>query len=184
MLWQLSMLWLANSSYQSETKPLAIMIRDGCPRCGSTHTQRNGHIRRGKQSYRCKDCGRQLVSEFEQRRVSDEEKALIERLRRERLSLPGICRVVGVTMRWLMGFAVECYDGAPEDLNVQRPQCPDNVIIRRLEAEADELCSFVGKKSNKHWLWLAMAAHTRQVIAFHGGDRRKRRARKLWKKIR
>ncbi len=120
MLWQLSMLWLANSPHQSETKPLAIMIRDCCPRCGSTHTKRNGHIRSGKQSYRCKDCGRQFVSEFEQRRVSDEQKALIERLLRERLSLQGICRVVGVAMRWLMGFVVECYDGAPEDLNVQR----------------------------------------------------------------
>ena len=57
------------------------------------------------------------------------------------------------------------------------------MIIRRLEAEADELCSFVGKKSNKQWLWLAMDAHTRQVIAFHVGDRCKCSARKLWKKI-
>lgn len=86
-------------------------------------------------------------------------------------------------MRWLLSFVVECYDGAPEHLNVQLPQCPDNVVIRQLAAEADELFSFVRKKSNKQWLWLAMDAATRQVIAFQVGDRSKSSARKLWNKI-
>src|ERR671919_807784 len=63
------------------------------------------------------------------------------------------------------------------------PQCPGSMLIRRLEAEADELCSFVGKKTNKQWLWLALDAQTRQVLAFHVGDRSRRSARKLWKKI-
>lgn len=54
-----------------------------------------------------------------------------------------------ISIKWLLGFAVQCYDAAPEHLNVQLPQCPENVLIRRLEAEADELCSFVGKKADK-----------------------------------
>jgi insertion element IS1 protein InsB len=82
-----------------------------------------------------------------------------------------------------MSFVVECYDEAPEHLNVTLPACANNVVIRRLEAQADELWSFVGKKSNQQWLWLAMDSTTRQVIAFHVGDRSKRSARKLWKKI-
>lgn len=120
--------------------------RDCCPECGSTRAKKNGHFRSGKQSYRCKDCGRQFVSELEQRCVSDDERALVKRLLGERLSLQGICRAVGVSMRWLLSFVVECYDGAPEHLNVQLPQCPDNVVIRQLAAEADELFSFVRKK--------------------------------------
>jgi insertion element IS1 protein InsB len=40
------------------------------------------------------------------------------------------------------------------------------VVIQRLEAEADELWSFVGKKANKPWLWIAMDAKTRQGIAW------------------
>ncbi len=121
--------------------------------------------------------------QFEQRLVSTEERALIQRLLCERLSLHGICRAVGVSMKWLLSFMVECYEAAPEHLNVQLPQCPENVRIRCLQAEADELCSFVGKKANKQWLWLAIDAQTRQVIAFYVGDRSRKSARKLWKRI-
>ena len=42
-------------------------------------------------------------------------------------------------------------------------------MIQRLEVEADEMASFVQKKANKQWIWIAMDAKTRQVIAFHVG---------------
>jgi insertion element IS1 protein InsB len=57
------------------------------------------------------------------------------------------------------------------------------VVIRQLDAEADELWSVVGKKANKPWLWMAMDAKTCQVIAFHVGDRSRERAKELWAKI-
>src|SRR5262249_3888324 len=56
-------------------------------------------------------------------------------------------------------------------------------MVQRLEAELDELWSFVGKKANRHWVWIAMDATTRQVIAFHVGDRSGQSAPALWKKI-
>jgi insertion element IS1 protein InsB len=49
--------------------------------------------------------------------------------------------------------------------------------------EADEMASFVKKKANKQWIWLAMDATTRQVMAFHVGDRRRKNAKRLWAKI-
>lgn len=63
------------------------------------------------------------------------------------------------------------------------PVSPTDVVMRQLEAEADELWSFVGKRANKQWIWIAMAARTRHVIAFHVGDRRRERARQLWAQI-
>jgi IS1 family transposase len=45
------------------------------------------------------------------------------------------------------------------------------VLLSRLEAEADEMWSFVQKKANKQWIWIAMDATTCQIIAFHVGDR-------------
>jgi insertion element IS1 protein InsB len=54
------------------------------------------------------------------------------------------------------------------------------VILQRLEAELDELWSFVGKKANRQWVWIAMDATTRQVIAFHVGDRSQTSAEHLW----
>ncbi len=160
-----------------------MLVRSGCRRCSAQQYKKNGHIHNGKQNHQCKVCGRQFVLEFDQRLVSEEHQTLIERLLCERLSLQGICRAVGVDMKWLMGFIVERYEAAPDHLNVQLPQCPETVMIRQLEAEADELCSFVGKKTNKQWLWLALDAHSHQVIAFYVGDRSKRSARKLWKRI-
>ena len=52
-----------------------------------------------------------------------------------------------------------------------------------MEVEADERCSFVGKKANKQWLWLALDARSRQVLAFHVGDRSGNSARQLWEKL-
>jgi len=55
--------------------------------------------------------------------------------------------------------------------------------VYKLEAEADEMWSFVQKKANKQWIWLAMDATTRQIIAFHVGDRSRESAKALWATI-
>jgi IS1 family transposase len=52
-----------------------------------------------------------------------------------------------------------------------------------LEAELDELWSFVGKKANRQWVWIAMDAAMRQIVAFHVGDRSRQSAEALWQKI-
>ena len=79
-------------------------VRDKCPRCGSMNFKKNGHIHNGKQNHLCKDCGRQFVSNPTQRIVSLEHRELVKRALAERVSLHGVCRVVGVSMRWLMSF--------------------------------------------------------------------------------
>jgi insertion element IS1 protein InsB len=57
------------------------------------------------------------------------------------------------------------------------------VVIQRLEVEADEMQGLVKKKENKPWMWIAMDAKTRQVMAFHVGARSRRSAKRLWAKI-
>ena len=76
---------------------------------------------------------------------------------------------------------VERFAACPEHLHVQLPVSPTDVVIRQLEA--DEMWSFVQKKANKQWIWIAMDARTRQVIAFHVGDRSRDSAKQLWAKI-
>jgi insertion element IS1 protein InsB len=160
-----------------------MVVRDACPACGSTQFKKNGHIHSGKQNHQCTTCGRQCVASAEDRIISYEQHTLIEHLLRERLSLRGICRAVGVSLTWLLHFMVERFAACPDHLHVQLPVSPTDVVIRRLEAEADELWSFVGKKANKQWLWIAMDAKTRQVIAFHVGDRSRETAKELWAKV-
>jgi insertion element IS1 protein InsB len=160
-----------------------MIIRDVCPQCQSPKYKKNGHIHSGKQNHQCRDCGRQFVDCFEQDLVSAATRALIERLLVERISLRGICRAVGVTLKWLLGFLVQCFEALPDHLHVQPVSCTQDVMIQRLEVEADEMASFVQKKANKQWIWIAMDAKTRQVIAFHVGDRSRRSAMRLWTKI-
>ena len=46
--------------------------------------------------------------------------------------------------------------------------------------EADELWSFVGHKGRVAWVWAALDADTRQVVAMAVGDRSADTARRLW----
>ena len=160
-----------------------MVIRDVCPRCQSPEHKKNGHIHTGKQNHQCKDCGRQFVQCFEQYLVSDDTRALIERLLSERLPLRGICRAVGVQLKWLLGFLVQCIEALPDHLHVQPVSCTQDIMIQRLEVEADEMASFVQKKANTQWMWLAMDVKTRQIIAFHVGDHSRKSAKKLWAKM-
>ena len=53
----------------------------------------------------------------------------------------------------------------------------------KFESEVDEMWSFVSKKTNKQWIWIALDSETRQVIAFYVGDRSKESANKLWNRV-
>jgi hypothetical protein len=147
-----------------------MVIRDVCPRCQSPKYKKNGHIHNGKQNHHCHGCGRQFVQCCEQYLIADDKRSLIERLRVERISLRGICCAVGVTLKWLLGFLVQCIEVLPDHLHVQPLTGHGNVMLRRLEVEADERASFVQQKADKQWIWIAMDATMRQVIAFRGGS--------------
>jgi insertion element IS1 protein InsB len=160
-----------------------MLKREACPQCGSRQYKRNGRIHTGKQNHKCKDCGRAFVLVPENRVITEEQRALIERLLLERISRRGICRAIGVGLRWLLYFMADRFTAAPEHLYVQPTVGAQRVILHRLEAEVDELWSFVGTKANRQWIWIAMAADTRQILAFHVGDRSRQSAQALWGKI-
>ena len=160
-----------------------MLIRDACPGCGSRRYKKNGHTRHGKQNHQCKACERQLSATTDDHLIADERRTRVEHLLRERISLRGICRAVGVSLTWLLHCMVECFTACPEDLHVQLPARPTTVVMSRLEAEADERWSFVQKKANKPWMWIAMDAKTRQIIAFHVGDRSGESGKALWANI-
>jgi insertion element IS1 protein InsB len=49
--------------------------------------------------------------------------------------------------------------------------------------ELDELWSFVYRKGDKVWVWLALCRETRQVVAFVMGDRSGATCERLWRAI-
>lgn len=149
-----------------------------CPRCQLSHIKRNGHTYYGKQNYQCKLCDRQFV--IRRPTVSREKQALIKSLLLERISLRGICRVLKVSLAWLINFIEQLYLETPEDLQFVAPRAAEIEIFC---LEADELWSFVERRENKRWIWLILERRTRQIIALHIGDRSQDSAVRLWSKV-
>src|SRR5499426_4010725 len=152
------MVWLirVTNRYRGDQQQ-TMDVRDACPQCASQQLKKNGHTHSGKQNHRCKACGRQFVVDATNRVIGDEQRTLVERLLAEKISLHGICRAVGVSIRWLMGFMASRFAALPDHLHVLPVAVPREVILGRLEVEADERWSFVAKKANKQWVWIAMA---------------------------
>ena len=80
-----------------------------CPRCQSERVIKNGRIHTGKPKWMCKDCKRQFVLDPKWRRVSDQTKALIDKLLLEKISLAGIARVTDVSEPWLQAYVTAKY---------------------------------------------------------------------------
>jgi hypothetical protein len=154
-----------------------MVVRDACPECGSQSLKNNGHIHTGKQNHQGKACGRQCVVHADNRVIAEDQRTLVERLLCEKISLHGICRAVGVSIRWLMDCMITRLKALPDHLHVQPVTSPCDVIMGRLDVAADEMWSFVKQQANKPWVWIAMDQQTRQIMAFHIGDRRHDRAK-------
>lgn len=164
-----------------------------CHHCLSANVIKKGVTLRGKklgggkQRYRCKDCKRTFVEDGLNWFVSDDRKSLVDGLLLERISLRGICRVMKVSLRWLLVYIKKRYAQMPEDLNFKASRVcvkeGDKIYVQLIDCQADELWSFVYRRDNVKYVWIALHTQTRQVIAFHVGNRSRASARELWAKI-
>ena len=153
-----------------------------CPYCLGTNLRPKGWSRKKKRRLKCKDCKRHLTQDGKTWFINDTQIELIDKLLLERLALRGICRVVGVSLSWILVYIKKLYKKQPKDLNYRLPP-RGGKEVQLLKSELDEMWSFVQKKANKQWIWIAQCRRTRQVIAFHIGGRGRADAQKLWEKI-
>ena len=72
-------------------------------------------------------------------RVTNEEhRVLVERLLCGKISLHGICRVIGGRIRWLMDFMVACFTVPPEHLHIQPVMASREVLLGCLRDSISE----------------------------------------------
>ncbi|MEB3828480.1 IS1 family transposase [Phormidium sp. CCY1219] len=145
-----------------------------CPTCLSNKIIKNGSTHHKKQKYLCKECGRQFVELPQKKYISSEFKTLIDRLLLEKIPLAGIARALDVSYTWLQNYVNKKYEETPREIKVSEKQKGKSTI------QCDELWSFVGKKENKIWSWLALDVKTREIVGVFLGDRSKKSAEKLW----
>lgn len=89
-----------------------------CHRCHSPDIVQNGKTRHGKQRYKCKMCQYQFSEHSTAKIICPKDIEKINALLLERLSLRGICRVMKVSLPWLLKHISTLYDNLPDDLNV------------------------------------------------------------------
>ena len=120
-----------------------------CPNCQSHKIKKNGPTYYGKQNHKCKICGRQFVLN-NTHTVSEERKEIARRALMERISLRGICRLIGVSLTWMLDFASETWAQTPDDLGcgtLRQLKAKDRLQV--IGFQLDEMWSFVGEKRNK-----------------------------------
>ena len=118
-----------------------------CSTCFGDKTVKNGRNSEGTQKYKCKDCGYSFVEHPKKTKISDQTKALVDRLLLEKLSLAGIARSTGVSETWLQSYVNNKYK------NISKTIEPEKGYFR-LIIECDEMWSYVGNKRHKQWIWL------------------------------
>ena len=143
------------------------IITHRCRCCSSVNIVKNGHNAQGQQQYWCKDCNKRAVL-HRNPRWSEEKKEEIIGAYHERPSMRGISRMFGVSRQTLASWLKK---------ETLLPAQEDDVL------ELDEMWSFVLRKADKCWLWIAICRRTRQVVAFVLGDRSEVSCRTLWERI-
>ncbi len=95
-------------------------IKTYCLGCLGANVKKNGLFNKAKtQQYKCKSCGKKFFVLGSSYFVSNFKKDLLKDLLLERLSLCGICRVLKVSLSWLLAFLKEIWSDLPDDLNVK-----------------------------------------------------------------
>ena len=89
---------------------------------------KNGTTRRGKQNYKCRDCGRQFVENPQWKRREPGSTTMIDRLLLEKIPLTGIARVLKLSASWLQRYVNDSYELVPRQVQVRpKPKGPDTV---------------------------------------------------------
>jgi insertion element IS1 protein InsB len=171
---------------------MCVQKKERCPYCLGINLRPKGwNNKKTKRRLKCQDCKKHLTANAcpdpsvgKSWFIDKSQIELVNALLLERLTLRGICRVLKISLSWLLKYIPKLYNEQPDDLNYrQNKNNKTNVKLQLIDSELDEMWSFVGKKKNKQWIWIALDRKTLQVIAFHVGDRSQKSAQKLWDKL-
>jgi insertion element IS1 protein InsB len=129
-----------------------------CPQCHSSNCRKDGH-QKGKQRFECKDCGRIFRFSYQSKGYPPQVKKECLEMYLNGLGFRAIQRVTGVHYTTILNWVKETAEELPEDEE-------DHPVL----AELDELQTYIGRKSNKIWLWTAINHHAPGILAIEVGD--------------
>lgn len=152
---------------------LSSTVSHVCPHCAGQRLQKNGRTVKGAQRARCKDCARTFTLHPKGPRRDADFKARVLAAYQDRMSLRGIHRTFGACYQSVIRWLGKKTGAMPDFKDTLLPAQKGDVL------ELDELWSFVGRKADTCWLWVALCRRTRQIVAYTLGDRSEQGARDL-----
>jgi len=155
---------------------ICTVIVHRCPKCGSLKLVCNGKDYKGAQKYHCHTCNAYGTLNARPRYTAGQREQIL-RAYQERASMRGIERVFNLARQTLARWIKQKAAKLPALVHTLASADADDVL------ELDELWSFVLKKINKRWVWIALCRRTRQIVAYYVGDRSETSCRELWKRV-
>ncbi len=144
-----------------------------CPRCSSLNVKKNGITAQQKQRYRCKDCERQFITDYTYQAYKSEVRSHVLPMIMNGSGIRDISRVLRISTNTVLRLIRQAAEGAHE------PVIPKRIA----DLELDEFWSFVEKKKQQRWTWLAFDRKRKQVTAFVNGRRTDHNCATLLKKL-
>jgi len=147
-----------------------------CPDFDATQVIKHGKTCKGKQRYRCQDqeCKRStFIREYSYARLLPEVKQQICDMAINGSGIRDTVRVLGVSQKTVIATLKKSPELKAVNEAVLATLEPTQTIVRLylaqdedLEAEVDEMWSFVQSKQQQRWLWWAIDHATGQVLAY------------------
>lgn len=151
-----------------------------CIYCGSTDVLKHGHSDTGKQRYRCcnDECSHTtFMRDYTNIGCLPEIKSQVVDMALNASGIRDTSRVLDISPPTVIKILRE--KGKDLDsvnykaLSSIKKTDDIQVVIRQCdEAEMDEMWSYVGDKSNQHWLWHAIDHNTGEILAYVFGRRK------------
>lgn len=163
------------------------LIEVACPFCVSTDVVKRGLTSNGKQRYECRNraCSHcTFILDYSYLGCLPDVKDHILNMAVNASGIRDTARVLGIAIGTVLS-PLRSIESELESINrtvlenIDTENC--RVFIRKVDdAELDEMWSFVGKKSDPHWLWHAIDHNTGEILAYVFG----RRSDDVFKKLR
>jgi insertion element IS1 protein InsB len=144
-----------------------------CPQCKSSRNKKNG-FRRGKQSYRCKDCHCQYVENPKSREYPNEVKQLCLKMYVNGMGFRAIARITEIDHTTIINWVEKAGKSLSDE--------PTEAEIPEI-TEIDELQTFVGNKKHKLWIWTVVNHQKQGILLWNIGDRSHQSFEPLWQII-
>ncbi len=156
-----------------------------CPHCSQNEVSKKGFSLSGKQRYQCRlsECERTFILDYSRKGSKPDINQHIVDMALNGSGIRDTARVLGISqnkvIETLKKKESELHSINLNLLNELQDLENREVTLKKVEAEADEMWSFVGNKSQQRWLWHAIDHDSGKILAYVLDARKDRAFRRL-----